>query len=79
VTLQAPFIRARACEQACDRGACTAEITCIENLRTLARKRVPRTFYDYVDGGLWSEYTYQANEADFQRIELRPAIGCRSP
>jgi L-lactate dehydrogenase (cytochrome) len=72
-------LASRRATQACDRGACTAEITSIENLRTLARKRVLRTFYDYVDGGLWSEYTYQANEADFQRIELRPAIGCRSP
>ncbi|WPP01925.1 alpha-hydroxy acid oxidase [Pseudomonas sp. HR96] len=51
-----------------------AEITCIEDLRCLARKRVPRMFYDYVDGGSWTEYTYRANEADFQRIELRQRV-----
>jgi L-lactate dehydrogenase (cytochrome) len=51
-----------------------AEITCIEDLRQLARKRVPRMFYDYVDGGSWTEYTYRANEADFQRIELRQRV-----
>lgn len=50
------------------------EVTCIEDLRCLARRRVPRMFYDYVDGGSWTEYTYRANEADFQRIELRQRV-----
>lgn len=53
-----------------------AEITCIEDLRRLARKRVPRMFYDYVDGGSWTEYTYRANESDFQRIEFRQRVAC---
>jgi L-lactate dehydrogenase (cytochrome) len=51
-----------------------AEITCIEDLRRLARKRVPRMFYDYVDGGSWTEYTYRANEEDFQRLEFRQRV-----
>ncbi|RSZ29146.1 alpha-hydroxy-acid oxidizing protein [Variovorax beijingensis] len=51
-----------------------AEITCIEDLRRLARKRVPRMFYDYVDGGSWTEYTYRANEEDFGRIEFRQRV-----
>lgn len=51
-----------------------AVITCIEDLRTIARKRVPRMFYDYVDGGSWTESTYRANEADFQRIQLRQRV-----
>lgn len=51
-----------------------AEMTCIEDLRRLARKRVPRMFYDYVDGGSWTEYTYRANEADFQRLEFRQRV-----
>lgn len=53
-----------------------AEITCIEDLRRLARKRVPRMFYDYVDGGSWTEYTYRANESDLQRIEFRQRVAC---
>src|SRR5215813_7238759 len=32
-------------------------------------------FYDYADGGAWSESTYRANEADFQRIYLRQRVG----
>jgi L-lactate dehydrogenase (cytochrome) len=51
-----------------------AEITCIEDLRRMAKRRVPRMFYDYVDGGSWTEYTYRANEADFQRLEFRQRV-----
>ncbi len=49
-------------------------ITNIEDLRRLARKRVPRMFYDYVDAGSWTESTYRANEADFQAIRFRQRV-----
>jgi L-lactate dehydrogenase (cytochrome) len=49
-------------------------ITCIEDLRVLAKKRVPRMFYDYVDAGSWTEGTYRANERDFQKILLRQRV-----
>ena len=49
-------------------------ITCIEDLRVLARRRVPKMFYDYVDVGSWTESTYRANEADLQRILLRQRV-----
>jgi len=49
-------------------------ITCIEDLRILARRRVPRMFYDYADTGSWTESTYRANEADFQKIKLRQRV-----
>jgi L-lactate dehydrogenase (cytochrome) len=49
-------------------------ITTIEDLRQLARKRVPRMFYDYADSGSWTESTYRANEADFQKIKLRQRV-----
>jgi len=49
-------------------------ITNIEDLRVLARRRVPRMFYDYVDSGSWTESTYQANEADFRKIRLRQRV-----
>jgi L-lactate dehydrogenase (cytochrome)/glycolate oxidase len=49
-------------------------ITCIEDLRVLAQRRVPRMFYDYADSGSWTEGTYRANEADFKRIELRQRV-----
>lgn len=53
-----------------------AQITCIEDLRQIARKRVPRMFYDYADSGSWTESTYRANESDFQRIKFRQRVAC---
>jgi L-lactate dehydrogenase (cytochrome) len=49
-------------------------ISTTEDLRQLARKRVPRMFYDYADSGSWTESTYRRNEADFQSIELRQRV-----
>jgi L-lactate dehydrogenase (cytochrome) len=49
-------------------------ITNIEDLRRLAQERVPRMFYDYADSGSWTESTYRANEADFERILFRQRV-----
>ena len=49
-------------------------ITNIEDLRLLAKKRVPRMFYDYADSGSWTEGTYRANVSDFQTIKLRQRV-----
>ena len=49
-------------------------ITSIEDLRTMAQKRVPRMFYDYADSGSWTEGTYRSNTADFQQIKLRQRV-----
>ena len=51
-----------------------AVITNIEDLRVLARRRVPRMFYDYADSGSWTESTYRANESDFSKILLRQRV-----
>src|SRR3954465_9035829 len=48
--------------------------TCIEDLRGLAQRRVPRMFYDYADSGSYTEGTYRANEADFAKIKLRQRV-----
>jgi L-lactate dehydrogenase (cytochrome) len=50
-------------------------ITCVEDLRRVAQKRVPRMFYDYADSGSWTEGTYRANEADFRDIKFRQRVG----
>jgi len=49
-------------------------ITNIEDLRVLAKKRVPRMFYDYADSGSWTEGTYRANSSDFAKILLRQRV-----
>jgi len=49
-------------------------ITCIEDLRALAQKRVPRMFYDYADSGSWTEGTYRSNESELAKIKLRQRV-----
>ena len=51
-----------------------SKITCIEDLRVVAERRVPRMFYDYADSGSWTEGTYRANESDFQAIKFRQRV-----
>jgi len=49
-------------------------ITCIEDLRALARRRVPKAFYDYADSGSYNEETLRANRADLETIKLRQRV-----
>jgi len=49
-------------------------ITNIDDLRVLARSRIPRMFYDYADCGSWTESTYRSNEEDFNKILLRQRV-----
>ncbi|WP_428717763.1 alpha-hydroxy acid oxidase [Undibacterium curvum] len=49
-------------------------ITCVEDLRLLAKKRVPKAFYDYADSGSYSESTYRANTDDLAAIKLRQRV-----
>ncbi|MDP2802812.1 MAG: alpha-hydroxy acid oxidase [Phreatobacter sp.] len=49
-------------------------VTSIEDLRILAKRRVPRMFYDYADSGSWTESTYRSNTSDFAKIKLRQRV-----
>lgn len=49
-------------------------ITCIDDLRIIAKKRTPRMFYDYCESGSWTESTLHANEADLQAIKFRQRV-----
>ena len=51
----------------------TAPLT-IAELKKLARRRVPKMFFQYADSGSWTESTYNANEADFGKIKLRQRV-----
>ena len=46
----------------------------IADLRALARRRLPKGVYDYVDGAAWDEVTKQRNESDLQSLALRPRM-----
>jgi L-lactate dehydrogenase (cytochrome) len=50
------------------------DITCIEDLRQLHMRRVPRAFFGYVDGGSYAEETLRANREDLQQIKFRQRI-----
>lgn len=49
-------------------------ITCIEDLRQLFRKRVPRMFFEYTEAGSWTESTLRDNLSAFKAIKLRQKI-----
>ena len=54
-------------------GGVAAALT-VDDLKRMARRRVPRMFFDYADSGSYTEATYRANEADFQQVLLRQRI-----
>ena len=49
-------------------------ITCIDDLKRLYQRRVPRMFYDYAESGSWTEQTFRENTSDFDRIRLRQRV-----
>ena len=49
-------------------------ITCIDDLRSLARRKVPRAFFDYVETGSYAQETLRANRTDLERIKLRQRV-----
>ncbi|MEM8796861.1 MAG: alpha-hydroxy acid oxidase [Pseudomonadota bacterium] len=51
-----------------------AAVTDIADLKDMARRRVPKMFYEYVDTGSWTQGTYFDNEAAFQRQKLRQRV-----
>ncbi|MBZ9775595.1 alpha-hydroxy acid oxidase [Mesorhizobium sp. CO1-1-8] len=51
-----------------------SQILTIADLKDLARRRVPKMFFDYADSGSWTEGTYRANEEDFQKIKFRQRV-----
>ncbi|MDR6394024.1 alpha-hydroxy acid oxidase [Herbaspirillum seropedicae] len=49
-------------------------MTCVEDFRLLAKKRVPKAFYDYADSGSYTESTYRANSKDLAALKLRQRV-----
>jgi L-lactate dehydrogenase (cytochrome) len=50
-------------------------VTCIDDLRDIAKKRVARAIFEYVDCGAYTECTLRANRADIEAIGLRQRVG----
>ena len=49
-------------------------MTCIEDLRQVASRRVPRAFFDYAEAGSYAQETLRANRADLEKIKLRQRV-----
>jgi L-lactate dehydrogenase (cytochrome) len=49
-------------------------ITSIADLRSLARRRVPRALFHYADGGSYDEVTLRRNRTDLEAISLRQRV-----
>src|SRR6188472_689112 len=49
-------------------------ITCIEDLRLLHKRNVPKAFFDYCDRGSYTEQTLRDNSDDLQQIKFRQRI-----
>jgi len=54
-------------------GALERALT-IDELKAMAKRRVPKQFFDYIDSGAYTEQTYNANEADFKKITFRQRV-----
>src|SRR4030088_3191256 len=55
-------------------GTSMKHITCIEDLRQLHKRKVPKAFFDYADRGSYAEETLRANRDDLQQIKFRQRI-----
>jgi L-lactate dehydrogenase (cytochrome) len=51
-----------------------APILSIDDLRTLAKRRVPRAIFDYADGGSYDERTIRRNAADLDAMTFRQRV-----
>ncbi len=53
------------------------KVLTIDDMKRLARRRVPKLFFDYADSGALTEQTYRANTADFSEVLLRQRVARR--
>ena len=51
-----------------------AVVNSIEDLRLLARRRLPRALFDYIDRGSYDEFTWTRNRDDLRAITLRQRV-----
>src|SRR5438046_2002144 len=51
----------------------------IEDLRRIAKRRLPRVVFDYIDGGAEAERTLRANSQAYEAVTLRPRCAIATP
>src|ERR671910_1704654 len=50
------------------------KVASVEDLRRIARRRLPRGVFDYIDGGAEDERTMAANREGYARLTFRPRV-----
>jgi len=51
----------------------------IEDLRSAAKRRLPRVVFDYIDGGAEDEWTLRENSRAFEEVTFRPRCAVATP
>ncbi len=54
------------------RAMASPRVVCIEDLRAIARQRIPKSVFDYLDGGAEGEVTLRENCRVFNDVTFRP-------
>ncbi len=49
-------------------------VTCIEDLRQISRRKVPKMFFDYAEAGSYAQETLRSNREDLERVKLRQRV-----
>ena len=55
-----------------ERAVASPRVVCIDDFRPLARRRLPRPVFDYLDGGADGEVTLRENCRVFDDVTFRP-------
>lgn len=50
------------------------KVASVEDLRRLAKRRLPAGVFDYIDGGAEDERTLASNTSDFSKLQFRPRV-----
>src|SRR5512132_1066989 len=53
------------------RKVAAPRVVCVDDLRSLARRRLPRAVFDYLDGGSEGEVTLRENCRAFEEVTFR--------
>jgi len=61
------------------RSLSPSRVVNINDLRSMARRRVPKVVFDYIDGGAEDEITLRANSRAFEAVTFRPRQAVRFP
>src|SRR3984957_17438920 len=54
------------------RVSVSSQVVCVEDFRPLARRRLPRAVFDYLDGGAGGAFTLRGSRRVFDEVPSRP-------